>query len=262
MRLALLLIFLCLASPLNFVHAQQDSSSAADVYSDDAAFADDDFDDDFYEDEDEDLENSTNLSIHDPFEKVNRGIFWFNDKLYFYALKPVAKAYRVVPEPARKSVSNFFSNLTTPIRMTNALLQGKFHDAASELTRFIFNTTIGLGGLFDPADKLAGVRKKEEDFGQTLGHYGAQPGPYIVLPFFGPSTVRDSLGLAVDALADPINNIGGDDYEDYLVFTAADTINAISLDKNTYETIKRDAFDPYLFIRDAYLHNRQRKIDQ
>ncbi len=256
----LFIVWLCLVTPLGVAHGQHQQAppSENDVYADDSAFSDDDFDDDFYDDEE--FSDDPQLIVNDPLESINRGIFWFNDKLYFYALKPVARAYRVVPEPARKSVSNFFSNLTTPIRMTNALLQGKFHDAASELTRFIFNTTIGLGGLFDPADKLAGVRKKEEDFGQTLGHYGVGTGVYIVLPFFGPSTARDSVGLIVDSLADPVNNLLEND--EYIAATAANFVNTISLDKNTYETIKRDAFDPYLFIRDAYLHNRQRKVEQ
>lgn len=258
MRLSTWLLWVCLVAPLCVAHAQDAASNGEDVYSDDAVYADDAF-------EDSDIADGNNTvdqaaTINDPLEGFNRAVFWFNDKLYFYALKPVAKAYRVVPEPARTCVGNFFNNLTTPIRLGNALLQGKFHDGASELTRFIFNTTIGLGGLFDPADKLAGVRKKDEDFGQTLSHYGVGDGFYIVLPFFGPSSARDSVGLVVDTLADPTHRIWED--ETYWGVRTLDVINTVSLDKDTYELIKRDAFDPYLFIRDAYYTNRQRKIAQ
>ena len=260
MRLSAFFLCLCLfVFPQISAHAQE-STTEPDPFSDEAAFADDAFDDDDFEDfDDEELDLDETSNVHDPLENFNRKVFWFNDKLYFYALKPVAKAYRVVPEPARTSVSNFFSNLTTPIRLTNALLQGKFQDAGSEFARFMYNTTIGIGGLFDPADKIMGLRKKSEDFGQTLGHYGVDPGIYIVLPFFGPSNARDSVGLVVDTLGDPVNNIW--EHRDYWGAKSVDYVNPISLDKNTYEAIKRDAFDPYLFIRDAYMHNRQRKVD-
>ena len=259
MRHIILVIALGLASHFNFVHAQENTDSETDVFSDDAAFADDAFDDDFGDFDDLDEEDLAPL-VHDPLESFNRKVFWFNDKLYFYAIKPVAKAYRVVPEPARKSVSNFFSNLTSPLRMGNALLQGKFNDAGVELGRFMYNTSLGLGGLFDPADSLIGLRKKDEDFGQTLGHYGVEPGAYIVLPFWGPSNVRDSMGLVVDTFTDPVGLIWED--SDYWAAQAVRLTNTVSLDKDTYEAIKRDAFDPYLFLRDAYMKNRQIKVEQ
>ena len=257
MRLTTFLFLICLAAfSTTSVYAQSGVDDAA--FSDDA-FADDAFSDNEFEDDELELEEEP-PPIKDPYESFNRKMFWFNDKLYFYAIKPVAKVYRVVPEPARTSVSNFFSNLTTPLRLGNALLQGKFRDAGTEFARFMYNTTLGIGGLFDPADSIMGLRKKEEDFGQTLGHYGVGQGVYIVLPFFGPSSTRDSIGLVVDTLTDPTELIWAGD--EYWAAKTVNLVNTVSLDKDTYEAIKRDAFDPYLFLRDAYAKNRQRKVEQ
>jgi phospholipid-binding lipoprotein MlaA len=213
---------------------------------------DTEFDEDFFDDEEE-------VIVFDPIEPVNRGIFWFNDKLYFYLLKPVAKVYRVVPERARVSVSKFFSNIYTPIRLVNALLQLKFKDTGTEFARFVMNTTIGIGGLFDPAKKYAGMEKKEEDFGQTLGRYGAGPGFYIVLPLFGPSNIRDGIGRIADAFLDPIYYLDIKTGE-RIAIKAYYVVNTLSLDKDTYEGIKKDALDPYLFIRDAYAQKREGEI--
>jgi len=213
---------------------------------------DTEFDEDLFDDEEE-------VIVFDPIEPVNRGIFWFNDKMYFYLLKPVAKVYRVVPERARVSVSKFFSNIYTPIRLVNALLQLKFKDTGTEFARFVMNTTIGIGGLFDPAKKYAGLEKKEEDFGQTLGRYGAGPGFYIVLPLFGPSNIRDGIGRIADAFLDPINYLDIKTGE-RIAIKSLDVVTTLSLDKDTYEGIKKDALDPYLFIRDAYAQKREGEI--
>ncbi len=213
---------------------------------------DEDFDDDFV---DEDMED---VVVSDPIEPFNRAVFWFNDKFYFYLLKPVARAYRIVPKPARVSVSNFFSNVTTPVRFVNSTLQFKFKDAGTELGRFVINSTVGIGGLFDPAKKYVGLRKKEEDFGQTLGRYGVGPGFYLVLPIFGPSNLRDTVGRVPDYFLNPINYI--DDTLVQIGVRTFDTVNETSLDKDTYESIKEESLDPYLFIRDAYAQNREGKI--
>jgi len=216
----------------------------------------DEEDEEFEEFEDEFAEDE--LDVYDPLETLNRGIFWFNDKLYFYVLKPIAKLYRYVPEPVRICTANFFSNLTSPIRIANAALQFKFPDAGRQLARFAINSTVGILGLFDPAKKYFALAAKEEDFGQTLGHYGIGPGFYIMLPFLGPSNLRDSIGRLVDLPLDPFIYILND--LEYLAVEAFDNINALSLDKNTYEAIKKDALDPYLFIRDAYFQFRAGKI--
>lgn len=219
-----------------------------------AADEEKEYEDIFAELEEEEMEP---LEVWDPIEPVNRGIFWFNDKLYFYLLKPVARVFRVVPEPARISLSNFFSNLGTPARFINAALQGKGADASTELCRFLANSTFGLAGLFDVAKK-EGVYKKEEDFGQTLGVYGVGGGLYLVLPILGPTNLRDGVGKAADAFLDPLSYLGPVEYA--VGAKALDKENELSLDKDTYESIKKEALDPYLFIRNAYTQNREAKI--
>jgi phospholipid-binding lipoprotein MlaA len=200
--------------------------------------------------------------IADPLEPINRGVFWVNDKLYFYLFKPVAKGYRlVIPRPARVSVSNVFSNLATPIRAGNALLQLKYRDFGTEIYRFVINTTFGIGGLFDPAESVAGVKPRIEDFGQTLGYYGAGHGFYLVLPVVGPSSLRDGMGSFVDSFADPFR-YADLETEEYLWVKLLDATNRLSLDRDTYEGIVRDSIDPYLFIRTAYAQRRLAQVGE
>ena len=207
-------------------------------------------------------EDDQELEVWDPIEPFNRGMFWFNDKLYFYLLKPVAKGYRfITPEPVRESVGNFFHNLATPVRFANCLLQGKVNAAAGELALFMINSTFGIAGLFDmtPDDM---VKPDAEDFGQTMGHYGTPAGFYLVLPVFGPSNTRDAVGLVADSLTHPVPSpfylkmkpleVAG--------IQTYDTVNELSLDKDTYESIKKDALDPYLFVRNAFMQKRAAKI--
>lgn len=226
----------------------------------------DDFDREFEEDLGE-YDEEPALSVADPLEPINRGFFWFNDKLYFYVLKPVVKVYRVVPEPARRSVSNFFSNLFTPIRFGSSVLQLKIRDAGNEVIRFVVNTTLGIGGLFDPADKWFKIRKKDEDFGQVLGHYGAGPGFYLVLPFFGPSSLRDTVGRVGDGYMSPLYNhfidTGHDlTFEERALIKGWEFVNELSLDRDTYEMIKRDSLDPYTTIRNGYIQRREGQIEK
>ncbi len=197
--------------------------------------------------------------IYDPIEPFNRGMFWVNDKLYFYLFKPVARGLRVVPEPARQSASNFFSNLGTPVRFVNSVLQLKFKDAGSELGRLVINSTLGIGGLFDPAKKWFGLRKKDEDLGQTLGNYGVGNGIYIVWPILGPSSARDTVGMAGDFFLDPLLYIQMKPLE-RVGLRAVDEETGLSLDKDTYEGIKRQALDPYLYVRTTYAQHRAGKI--
>lgn len=220
-----------------------------------------DFDDDFgsvFEDEDPD----TPL-ISDPFEGYNRGVFWFNDKLYFYLFKPVVRGYRVVPRPVRSSIGNFFSNLSSPISIANAILQFKFIDATLGASRLFINTTIGLGGLFDPAEHWGKIPAKNEDFGQTLGHYGVGQGPYFVLPIFGPSSIRDTSGHFADIFFDPLAYAGESfSFWEYVGIKSLDFLNTLSLDDDNYEKIKRDSLDPYLFMRAAYAQYRLAKVKE
>ncbi len=247
-----LLALLLLVSPLVLANGMSGEPAApagpAQAADDDMS----DFDDEFDEEEE--------IQVCDPFEPVNRGIFWFNDKLYFYLMKPVARGYRVVPEPARVSVGNFFSNVATPGRLINAGLQGKFGDAGNELIRFVVNTTVGVLGLFDPAKKHMGIDKKDEDTGQTLGVWGFGPGCYLVLPILGPSNFRDGIGRIGDYYMDPWVYILDGGTKEYYAVKAFDIINFLSLDKDTYEGLKKDSLDPYLFIRDAYMQYREGKV--
>jgi phospholipid-binding lipoprotein MlaA len=217
---------------------------------------DDDWDADF-----DDWDAPAKL-IADPFESFNRGVFWINDKLYFYLFKPVARGYgAIVPRPARVSVSNFFSNVSTPVRVANALLQLNLTNVGTETYRFIVNSTIGVAGLFDPATSVAEVRRAPADFGQTLGKYGFGHGFYLVLPIVGPSSLRDGTGTFVDSYADPVR-YAGLATEDLILIRVFDSTNRLSLDRDTYEGIKRDAIDPYLFIRTAYAQRRLAQIGE
>lgn len=208
---------------------------------------------------DEAAAEESSPTVADPLEPVNRAIFVFNDKAYFWVLKPVAQGYRaVVPQGARVSVRNFFSNLGTPIRLANNILQGKPKAAGTELLRFVINSTIGIAGLFDPARTGFHIEKRNEDLGQTLGRYGLGPGFYIVLPLLGPSTARDTVGLAGDLFADPLTYISDPSAETGI--RAFRSENEVSLSIGDYEDLKESSLDPYVAVRDAYVQNRARKV--
>ena len=189
----------------------------------------------------------------DPWESWNRGVYKFNDKLDRAVAKPVARAYvRVVPQPIRTGVSNFFDNLNTPTVMVNDALQGKFLAAGNDLGRFLLNSTVGLAGILDPATP-AGLAHNDEDFGQTLGAWGVHPGPFVELPILGPSDVRDATSKVVDSYTNPrqyINNTTVK-YALYLPYLVDKRAALLSLD----ETLMR-VYDPYAFVRDAYLQRR------
>ncbi len=202
------------------------------------------------------------VTIEDPLEPFNRAMFTFNDRLYFWVLKPVAQGYSVVmPEPARVSVSNFFSNLRSPIRFANCLLQANFIGALTELFRFMLNSSIGLAGFFDPAGgEEINLVKQNEDFGQTLGVYGAGQGFYIVWPILGPSSPRDTVGMVGDFFAYPLSYL--DPWYAWLAVRGYEMINDTSLSIGDYEALKEASIDPYLAVRNAYAQYRQKKIEE
>lgn len=207
--------------------------------------------------EDEEIIRET---IADPLEPLNRVFFHFNDKLYLWFLRPVAKGYNVVvPKPARLSIRNFFHNLAFPIRFVNCLLQAKFKSAAIELGRFVANSTIGLAGLFDVAGDKFDLKKHEEDFGQTLGVYGFGPAFYINWPILGPSSLRDTFGMAGDFFLDPWIQANMSS-EEIISIKAYERVNSTSLSLGEYEDMKKAALDPYIAIRDAYFQYRKKKI--
>ena len=220
--------------------------------------AEDDFEDEEWED---DFEDEEPVTIADPLEPFNRMVFKFNDKLYFWFLKPVATVYKkVLPEQARISISNFYDNIRAPIRFVNCTLQGKGRPAAIVLSRFMVNSTIGVLGLFDPAQNLLNLKPQKEDMGQTLGWYGLGHGFYLVLPLFGPSSLRDGVGFVGDIFLDPINYIG--DLKWYAGVRLEEVINYSSLHMGVYEDIKKESLDPYLFIRNAYVQRRAKQVKE
>lgn len=199
-------------------------------------------------------------TINDPIEGYNRSIFKFNDKFYYWVLKPVARGYGVVlPEVARKSVRKFFSNASMPIRMANCALQGRVKGMGIETTRFLVNTTLGIGGLFNPADSLLNLKEQEADFDQTLGRYGMKPVFFINWPLLGPSSLRGTLGLIGDIGCSPLTyfltipiKIGIRSYEE---------VNETSLTIGDYEALTEPALDPYIAVRNAYYQNRKSKLE-
>lgn len=201
-------------------------------------------------------------SIPDPLEPLNRLFFRFNDRLYFWVLKPVASGYEAVfPEPVRVGVRNFFSNLTTPIRFLNCLLQGNLKGAGSETFRLLLNSTLGLAGFLDPAKKELQVEKEDEDFGQTLGTWGIGPILYVEWPFLGASSLRDSIGYVGDLALDPrtylITSIPVN-----LGIRSLEEINDHSLTLGEYEELLKASVDPYVAKRDAFFQYRRTKIKE
>jgi phospholipid-binding lipoprotein MlaA len=199
------------------------------------------------------LPPNSQRSPQDPWESWNRGVYKVNDKLDRAVAKPVARTYvRIVPQPIRTGVSNFFENLDTPTVMINDALQGKFLAAANDLGRFLFNSTIGLGGILDPATS-AGMNKNNEDFGQTLGHWGVHPGPFVELPLLGPSDLRDAPARVVDTYTNPRQYIKNN-WVKYGLWLPA-LVNARAALLPLDDTLQH-VYDPYAFIRDAYLQRR------
>ncbi len=199
------------------------------------------------------------ITIADPLEPFNRAMYHFNDRLYFWALKPVSQGYgKIVPEFARVSVQNSFYNLRFPVRFLSCLLQADVKSSAQELGRFTINTIWGIGGLLDLAsDKKLNLPKKNVDLGQTLGVYGVGHGFYIVWPIVGPSSVRDSVGLVGDYYLYPVSYI--QPWYTWMAVRGYEMVNYTSLSTGDYESLKEAAIDPYEAIRNAYAQHRQKR---
>ena len=212
------------------------------------------------------LDAAAPVPISDPFEPFNQTMFSFNLKLDEYILRPVATGYAsVLPHGARQGVGRFFHNINIAPRLGNKLLQMKLVGAGKELSRFLINTTIGGLGFFDVADSWLGLEASHADFGQTLAQYGMSSGPYLVLPFFGPSTVRDAVGFGVDGAMQPMNYFlptfpelvaarGG--------WVVGSTINARSLNLELFESVDRISLDLYSAVQDGYLQSREQVIQE
>jgi len=214
----------------------------------------------------------------DPYESMNRAVFNFNEKFDKHVFEPAARGYRwIVPDPIEMLASNFFSNLNDVVVLTNSILQLNYKSAAATGARIFVNTTFGLFGLIDIASDITAasdvnLNKRNEDFGQTLGHYGVGHGPYLVLPFLGPSSLRDGFGFAVDTiLMDPLTQGVTNvflNHVDYInkasvrmPLAAARTINLRAQMLDAKETIDQAALDPYEFMRDAYIQRRRSLVN-
>ena len=196
---------------------------------------------------------------YDPWEKFNEKVFEFNRQTDRFVLKPIAKVYSVIlPEPFEVMIGNGFDNINFVPRMVNSLLQGKFLGATREVSRFLINSTLGIGGLFDAA-KYYGIEKSREDFGQTLGLWGVGPGPYVIVPFLEPLTVRDGVGKAVDAAMDPLAYFVPLIW-DRLAMKVGDIVNERSLNLDLFQGFEESVIDMYSAVRHAYLQRRLRLI--
>jgi phospholipid-binding lipoprotein MlaA len=199
--------------------------------------------------------------IADPLEKWNRAIYTVNDRLYFWVMKPVAKGYnKVMPEWGRIRVRNVFRNAETPIRFVNCLLQLKLHEAVKEVGRFIVNTTAGIGGMFDILADNPDAQMSDRDLGQTLGKYGVGNGFFIIWPFLGPSSLRDTVGLVGDGFVDPINYLPT--WGEVIAVDAYKEENDVSLRLGEYEDFKESSVDPYVAMRNAYYQHRKSKLEE
>ena len=199
----------------------------------------------------------------DPLVSFNEKMFWFNLRLDDYVLRPAAIAYdKVIPDAGKRGVDRFFKNLGIVERLANNLFQRKFRGAGAELGRFTLNTTLGVAGFLDVADRWFGLKESNEDFGQTLGTYGVEQGAYLVLPFWGPSTVRDAFGLAVDSAMNPMN---------YLLSTTevlaarggivtGRAVNYRSLNLELFADVDRYAVDLYGAVQDVYMQRREKEV--
>jgi phospholipid-binding lipoprotein MlaA len=198
--------------------------------------------------------------IADPLEPLNRMFFHFNDKLYYWVLKPVARAYSaILPVELRITIGNFFDNLLSPGRAVNCLLQGEVKDSSVEVARFVLNSTAGIVGFGDFAKDVLELYSSEEDTGQTLGYYGLGGVFYIVWPFLGPSNFRDSLGKMGDAYLHPVIYLDAD-WEVTVGLWSLDKVNYTSLTLGDYELFTETALDPYVAVKDAYQQYRQGQI--
>jgi len=199
--------------------------------------------------------------VHDPLEGYNRFMTSFNDKVFTYGILPLAKGYgAVVPREIRSGIHNVFDNILFPIRFINSALQGKGDDALNELRRFLLNTTLGIVGWNDIAKTKYDIKRKDEDFGQTLGRYGVGSGFHIVLPLLGPSNIRDMFGLVGDYFANPISYV--DPERDSLAIKSYNYFNTFSFYTKEYEQIKKESLDPYILLRDGYEKRRKALIKE
>ena len=207
------------------------------------------------------------VEASDPLEGLNRATFRLNDGIYKFLLRPISKGYETVtPKPVRQGLDNVFENIKFPVRFVNSGLQGKFGRAGKEVQKFGVNTVGGFGGIIKQSDKIPSLANvPREDTGQTLGVWGIGHGPYIVLPVFGASSVRETVGLAGDYAPNPVNwgfAVEGD-LENYTwIPPAVNTLRQLPDQLQKYDDARADAVDPYLSVRSAYYQNRKAAVEE
>jgi len=211
---------------------------------------------------DDAVSEDSDMEEYDPWEKFNEKTFAFNYNMDKYVLKPTAKGYNtIMPNMFQTMIDNAFTNLRMPIRFVNKVLQWRLLDATKEMGRFLINSTLGIGGLFDVARQEMGLEHQDADFGQTLGIWGIGPGPYLVLPLFPPLTVRDSVGYAVDGSLN-ILNYYIPFFPEQFGMSALDRVNDRSRNLDLFQGIEDATVDLYTSVRNAYLQRRQRLIKE
>jgi len=213
--------------------------------------------------------NPKDETLFDPLSGYNEMMTSFNDTVYVYALRPLAQGYAsILPRPAREGIGNAFENLLFPVRLVNNLLQFKFQNSIEELGRFVINSTIGILGFMDVAQSEFGLKPHNEDFGQTLGFYGLGGGFHVVLPFLGPSNVRDIVGLVGDTWASPLSYIEErdanllDSSEEEWALKGFSGLNKISLHVDEIDALRKDAIDLYPLLRSIYESRRVKQISE
>ena len=262
-----------------YAFAQENAPASSEAVPETEGTADTDEEEEGFDDEFEDEFGAAEKEVFDPLSGYNRVMTDFNDSLYVWVLDPVARGYRwVLPYVARRGVKNFFHNLLFPLRFVNNALQLKIKNAGEEFLRFSINSTIGILGFWDPAKEWFDLEAHEEDFGQTLGYYGVGGGFHVVLPFLGPSNVRDMFSLYPDMQMDPVNYVENRPYNfpkqegEYqgvskqtlqeVDLTLLKIINRESLRIGQYANLKKDAIELYPFLRDVYEQNRAKLIKE
>lgn len=244
-------------SPVADLEPTYAQKSPALYQSDTASDQAKDEDEDYLEDDEFEV-----VEVADPLYHWNKVWFHFNDKMYFWVLKPVAQGYKAVaPEPVRIGVKNFFHNLTTPIRLVGSLLQGKFERAGIELGNFLINTTWGVAGFGKVTKSHPELNPPPEDVGQALGSWGIGHGIYLVWPVLGPSSLRDTVGLVGDYFLHPATYVEPPWYAKSVI-KGYDAVNETTFRIGDYEALKAAAIDPYVSIRDAYIQNRKKKVEE
>ena len=215
---------------------------------------------------------SEKYTANECFEKFSRGSFKFNQGLDKAVFKPIAKGYRALPVPIRTGTSNFVGNLRSLLTFTNNLLQGDIKGAGNTAGRFTINTTVGILGFFDPASKMGFEKRGREDFGQTLGVWGADSGCYFVLPVLGPTTTRDAIGLVGNTLVDPVYHlthnsetdvvVGNENLSEhnYYYYRGTDAVDFRSKNIESIDSLEKNSLDFYASVKSLYLQNRSQKI--